>query len=70
VGGETVKGKTVAIVVLLVLSVGTVLLTSVQPAILGTETVSGFFDIMSSFGGTIVALADPIPGGGGSGGYG
>jgi len=69
VGGETVKVKTVAIVVLLVLSVGTVLLTSVQPAILGTETVSGFFDIMSSFGGTIVALADPIPGGGGSGGY-
>jgi len=64
-----VKVKTVAIVVLLVLSVGTVLLTSVQPAILGTETVSGFFDIMSSFGGTIVALADPIPGGGGSGGY-
>ena len=63
------KGKTVALVVLLVLSVGTVLLTSVQPAILGAETVSGFFDTMSSFGGTIVALADPIPGGGGSGGY-
>jgi len=64
-----VKGKTVALVVLLVLSVGTVLLTSVQPAILGAETVSGFFDILSSFSGTMVALADPIPGGGGSGGY-
>ena len=63
------KGKTVALVILLVLSVGTVLLTSVQPAILGTETVSGFFDILSSFSGTIVGLADPVPGGGGSGGY-
>ena len=63
------KGKTVALVVLLVLSVGTVLLTSVQPTILGTETVSGFFDILSSFSGTIVGLADPVPGGGGSGGY-
>ena len=62
------KGKTLALVVLLVLSIGTVLLTSVQPAILGTETVSGFFDILSSYSGTIVALADPIPGGGGSGG--
>ncbi len=62
------KVKTIALVVLLVLSAGTVLLTSVQPAILGTETVSGFFDILSSFSGTMVALADPIPGGGGSGG--
>lgn len=68
-GGETVKGKTLALVILLVLSVGTVLLTSVQPAVLGTEAVSGFFEIFSSFGGTMVALADPIPGGGGSGGY-
>ena len=63
------KVKTIALVVLLVLSAGTVLLTSVQPAILGTETVSGFFDILSSFSGTIVGLADPVPGGGGSGGY-
>jgi hypothetical protein len=64
-----VKGKTVALVVLLVLSVGTVIMTSVQPAILGTETVNGFFDILSSFSGTMVAFADPVPGGGGSGGY-
>jgi len=62
-----VKGKTVAFVVLLVIMAGSIFATSV-PTTIAADLPTSLFEFFCSFGGTPVALADPVPGGGGPGG--
>jgi len=68
VGGESVRRKTVALVVLLLVMVGACYVTS-APLTVAPGMPLSLFGIMSSFGGTAVAFAgDPVPGGGSAGG--
>lgn len=61
------KGKTVAFVVLLVIMAGSIFATSV-PTTIAADLPTSLFEFFCSLGGTPVALADPVPGGGGPGG--
>jgi hypothetical protein len=62
-----VKVKTVAFVVLLVIMAGSVYATSV-PTTIAADLPTSLFEFFSSLGGAPVALADPVGGGGGTGG--
>ena len=59
------KGKTVAFVVLLVILAGSIYATS-APTTIAADLPTGLFEFF--LGGTPMALADPVPGGSGSGG--
>jgi len=62
-----VKVKTVAFVVLLVIMAGSVYATSV-PTTIAADLPTSLFEFFSLLGGAPVALADPVGGGGGTGG--
>jgi hypothetical protein len=61
------KGKTVAFVVLLVIMAGSIYATSV-PTTIAADLPTGLLEFFCSLGGAPVALADPVSGGGGTGG--
>lgn len=66
-GGESVRRKTVVLVVLLLVMVGACYVTS-APLTVAPGMPLSLFGILSSFGGTAVTFADPVPGGGSAGG--
>ena len=61
------KSKTVAFVVLLVIKAGSIYATS-APTTIAADLPTGLFEFFFSLGGAPVALADPVSGGGGTGG--
>ncbi len=63
-----VKGKTVAFFVLLVIMAGSIYATS-APTTIAADLPTSLFEFFFSLGGAPMALADPVPGGPGSGGY-
>jgi len=62
-----VRRKTVALVVLLLVMVGACYVTS-APLTVAPGMPLSLFGFLSSFGGTAVALCDPVPGGSNGGG--
>ncbi len=62
-----VKVKTVAFVVLLVIMAGSIYATS-APTTIAADLPTGLFEFFFSLGGAPMALADPVPGGSGTGG--
>jgi hypothetical protein len=62
-----VKSKTVALLVLLIVLAGTLHATSAPIEVSSDEPMS-LYDIFAFLFGTSVALGDPVPGSGGSGG--
>lgn len=66
-GGETVKGKTVALVVLLVIMAGSIIATAASTTPISFSQPMSFFSALG-VGNMAVALADPVNGGGGPGG--
>ena len=64
---NSVKGKTIAIVLLLLIASGSLIATSASTAISINQPFS-IFSILSTLGQTAVALADPVGGGPGGGG--
>lgn len=66
-GGESVRKKTAALVVLLLVMAGACYVTSV-PLTVAPGMPLSLFGFLSSFGGMAVTFADPVPGGGAGGG--
>lgn len=61
------RKKTTALLVLLLVMAGACYVTSV-PLTVAPGMPLSLFSFLSSFGGTAVAFADPVPGSGGAGG--
>ena len=58
------RKKTIAFVILMVLLASTFFAASAQPATFIGEAPAGFCGFIASLGGSVVVLADPVPGGG------
>ena len=63
------RGKTVALLVLLILIGGAVYATSVQTTFVLSNQPVSLMEFVSNMMRTVVGLCDPVPGGGSSGGY-